>query len=1058
MVRSLIFVFFCSLIFNSVQSQNANEEFGKNKIQYNDDQQEWWIYETTNIIYYWYGKSRKVAEFYITIAENENKKIREIFEFHLKDKIELVIYTDRSDLHQTNLDLDQYLTPINWNEEPKISEQKILLYFDGNHQNALRLLRKGLVRMYFNSIFSGSQLEEVVQKVISYKLPAWFESGLIDYLSDSWGDNDMFQMKGKWKSSGKNKFNRFYQKNNNLAGKSMWNYIVQQYGQQAISNWLYMIRIQKDLNSAARLVFQRNLKDLYDEWLAYYNRELAQINIPEQKFNRLKLRSEENVVDFQSYHKNKYLLSTNQNGKKRVRILDIDQNKLKTIYTSGHRNKITTSENQYPICFQIIAKNQLYIIDISKNRNKITILDSNCKLISKNILPEDILEIYDAEALNDKNIFFTGNNNGFSDVFQYNIKSRSYTKLTDDIFDELKINLNVVDSSIILNSARGEMLNPVKSIDSIIPILPFEIYNLKNRSISKSIPILGNGSKEDFQINKHYSLIKTKQYSNLSHYYKFKDELYYINEPFLTTIAINHQNELIKIYKKYNNKYYYSTTSDLQEYSKILTQFTNSNESSNKADSSIQDKKLISLFFDSEFEDPENADNILQDFQKKASSFQLSDLKNSEQSYQTSGPILKFNPNQSIAYQNRFSMDEWSTTLSNELLFGGLNTFTGNNPVYDVPASGILFKTKVKENFNHYFFDFGLRVPTNFKGSEAFVVFHNLKYRWDHSYAIYRKSIKNAIYPRPNLELQEVNKTFLLNHVTKYALDHYRSFRMNSTIRNDQYFFKATDKITLDTSANHIQSIGSRLEFVYDDALNLSLNIKEGTQCKVFFETNKRFNTNFRNGIYLKPLDGFLFIVGLDLRHHIPILKFSSFSNRFYINSSFGTQRLLNHLGGTENWLLFRKYNYEQPPDLANNYSFSQLVTEVRGHPISSRKGSSAMVYTSELRIPFFHYILHQNWKNSFLRNMQFIPFFDLGLSWQGAIPDFKQIEKFSYSAENPAVKINIVYNRNPFIAGAGLGLRTSIFGYFIRFDYAWPIQELKFRDPISHISLGFDF
>lgn len=91
--------------------------------------------------------------------------------------------------------MDFYFTPENWKEEPRVIDQKILLYFDGNHQNALKLLRKGLMKIYFNSIFSGSQLEEAVQKVISLRLPDWFEKGLTTYLSDHWSEKDILEMK-----------------------------------------------------------------------------------------------------------------------------------------------------------------------------------------------------------------------------------------------------------------------------------------------------------------------------------------------------------------------------------------------------------------------------------------------------------------------------------------------------------------------------------------------------------------------------------------------------------------------------------------------------------------------------------------------------------------------------------------------------------------------------------------------------------------------------------------------------------------------------------------------
>ncbi|NOT37261.1 MAG: hypothetical protein HOP11_07765 [Saprospiraceae bacterium] len=1058
MFRLLLILIIFNVASSFILAQNAREEFGKNKIQYNDDQQDWWIYETSNIIYYWYGKSRKVAEFYVSIGENENKKIREIFEFHLRDKIELVIYSDLSDLYQTNLDLDVYLTPNNWKEEPKIVDQKMLIYFDGNHQNALKLIRKGLIRIYFNSIFSGSQIEEVVQKVISYKLPVWFESGLIEYLSESWTEEDINNLSFYWKKSGKNNFNRIQRNNSLLAGKSMWNYIVKQYGQQAISNWLYMIRIQKDLNSAARLVFQRNLRSLYDEWSEYYEREVNQFNISELKSQKLKLKLEENIIEAEYRDELEgFLLSTNQNGRKRIRFFNPQKKINKVIFKSGHRNKITIPESGYPLVFFIPGIQQYYIVDLVRNRNKIFVYDKDFRFKSSNIFPEDIQEIYDIEGVDEKKIYFTGNTNGLSDLFAYDLISRSYTRITDDIFDDQKFK-RLRSDSIIMNTARGNIDIPVKVLDSIVPIFPFELYSIKDKNIQKSDDLQKIGSIEDFAIRGDEKLLQALNNSKRQYLYQRKSVLYDVSEPYLQKLAFGNENQIIKFYKKPNQKYYFNIVDDNQYKDKYITNEFIDQQQSNHIDS-IQSKLNVSKgYFESSFGDPVNVDAVLQEFIKKSTSYQLSDLKFTEQKYQHTNSAVIFNPNQAIAYRNRFSMDDWSTTLNNDLLFGGLNTFTGNNPIYDVPHTGILFKTKVIENFNNYTIDFGVRIPTDFRGSEAFAVFHNNKFRWDHSFGIYRKSIRKIIPVRLSSEFQQVDKTFLLNHQMRYALDHYRSIRLNSTIRNDYIFLKATERSLLDTNGTHFQSIGSRVEYVFDDALNLSVNLRQGTQSKFFFEFSKRFIGNFSNGINIKQLPGFLFIAGMDIRHHIPIMKLSTFSNRFYLNSSFGTQRLLNHLGGTENWMLFRKFNYESPPDLASNYSYSQQVTEVRGHPISSRKGSSAMVISSEIRIPFFQYILSQNWKNSFIRNMQFIPFLDIGLSWQGALPDFNKIEKYSFYAENPAVKVNIIYNRNPFIAGTGIGLRTSLFGYFIRFDYGWPIQELKLRTPISHISIGFDF
>ncbi len=1048
-------------------AQNAQEVFGKNKVQYNDDLQEWWIYETSNIIYYWYGKSRKVAEFYIRLAESENKKIRDIFEFHLKDKFELVIYSDLTDLYQTNIDLESYLTTENWNEEPRVVGQKVLLYFDGNHQNALKLLRKGLMKIYFNSIFSGSQIEEAVQKVISLKLPDWFEKGLVDYLSESWSEKDLLYMKSILYTS-KNpriNFRRFNSRSTLLAGKSMWNYIVQTYGQQSISNWLYMTRIQKDLNQATKLTFQRTLKNLYADWAAYYQHELSNIQIPELNATKIRLKKEEDIHDvYYSELFKKYIFESNQNGKKRIRLLT-EKGKTKIIYSSGHRNKITIPSMRLPIYGEV--NDRFFVIDERRNRFYLFQYNQNGQLIDKSILPEEIQEVYDLAATTKNELYITANNNGFSDVFRYIPGKRQFQKITDDIYDDLQLQKSKgsVDTGLlILNTARPDLYSKVKDLDSSVPIYPYQLIHLNSNNQSKSNfhHYSQLGSVEDFESHTNFNYTKNRSNAGEFFFITYDTTSLDISEPFLHLVGSNQENRINKIYKKPNHKYYYEINDlpkdDLSMANKPLYNLDSTATIGLVLNDSMtrQDVPLIS--FESKFGDPDNVQSIISEFFKKKIPFKISDLKNNEKEYIPSTPLIRFNSNQAIAYRDRFSMEDWSTTFNNDLLFGGLNTYTGISPTYRLPRPGILFKTKLQETFENYQIEFGLRIPTSFVGSEAFLLYNNYKFRWDHSIGLYRKSDRNSVPFGFNNEYQLVEKTFLINYIAKYAFDHYKSIRINNTIRNDYLFLKASDRTSLDSSGKHIQSIGCRLEYVYDDALNLAINLKEGSQIKLFFETTKRFQTTFRDGLKFNNIPGILLVAGMDARHHFPVLRHSVWSNRLYINSSFGSQRILNQLGGTENWLLFTKFNTDSPSEDQSSYAFSQLVTEVRGNAIGARKGSSALVYSSELRVPFFQYLLTQNWKNSFLRNLQFVGFVDIGLSWNGFIPDASDIVKYQYTAENPSVKLEITYNRDPIIAGTGIGLRSSIFGYFIRFDYAWPIAEFTFGRPIPHISLGLDF
>ena len=46
----------------------------------------------------------------------------------------------------------------------------------------------------------------------------------------------------------------------------------------------------------------------------------------------------------------------------------------------------------------------------------------------------------------------------------------------------------------------------------------------------------------------------------------------------------------------------------------------------------------------------------------------------------------------------------------------------------------------------------------------------------------------------------------------------------------------------------------------------------------------------------------------------------------------------------------------------------------------------------------------------------------------------------------------------NPFIQSYGFGLRSTLFGYYMKLDFAWPIEHYN-RKPVKvHFTLGYDF
>ncbi|MDQ3143114.1 MAG: outer membrane protein assembly factor [Bacteroidota bacterium] len=1069
-IAALCFIFSSDLSIK-VFAQNASETFGKNKIQFTDDQKDWWIYETSNVVYYWYGKSKNVAHYVIKISEAEVQAAQTLFEYHLKDKIEIFVYADPSDLAQSNLELQANAIRNEDDNFPITQNQKILVSFTGRHDDLHKQIKKGITQVFFNSMFSGTSLQEVVQKIISYKLPEWFELGLIEYVSEGWIKNDEYEL-NKHLREQKISFKKFSHRFPKLAGKSFWFFITNTFGEKAISNWLYMTRIHKDLNKASRLVFGLSFTELQKEWGLYFFDPTQETKNQQTLLKKFKLKPGEKIVRVyynESLEKN--IISTNQFGKTRLRTWTPDQKRNPIIFKKGSSSKVFTSSTTYPLYAALPNNHVEFIVYEKRNRIFLEIKNRKENTKKKHIFPEDLIQIYDIVAIDDNNILLSANNNGFSDLFSYQIKSRSFRKLTNDIYDDLQpTRLNTKDLSFIFLSNRPDAKSKEETLDSIVPDKELKLYRFRLDSQQKEITIENmalqtEGKLLDYLIDHNQNIVLLYQQAE-------GNELIYLNDTEYFRLNVSEHsmhivNSFMKdtflVVERRDGKKANVELKTLHQFEKISKEKTESSkpllESSEEYVRDRKDSVKSNLLkFQSKFGQSKNQSQIWKEIYSQEERKETNVYRDITKAPQSTNLILtEFNPVLAIAYRPRYELSNVGFDLNNEILFEGLNTYSGFKPDYDPPRLGILLKGNIKEVFEDYYLEAAIRVPTNFIGSEAFVSFKNLKNRWDHTYSIYRKSDKTIISSSRGNEVKLAINTILFNHITRYAIDHFQSFRLNSTIRNDHQFFLATEKSLLDSSGISYQRLGTRLEYIFDNALDISINIKNGWQLKSFFETSKGFQYSNQTGNSIKALPGLLFITGIDARYHIPVLRRSVFSNRFYWASSFGNERIQYHLGGTENWLL-PKYSNEIPISSPKTITYQSLATEVRGHAYGSRKGGSVVSFSSEIRVPILQYILTQTWRNSFLRNLQIVGFYDYGFAWDGFAPNLDKAQTVNIHVENPAVKVDLVYERKAAISGSGVGLRSSIFGYFLRVDYAWKIDKQGWHDPIYHLSLGLDF
>ncbi len=424
--------------------------------------------------------------------------------------------------------------------------------------------------------------------------------------------------------------------------------------------------------------------------------------------------------------------------------------------------------------------------------------------------------------------------------------------------------------------------------------------------------------------------------------------------------------------------------------------------------------------------------------------------------------VHRFVGSKALSHRLRFKSNTITVQMDNSLLFGGLDLYTGN-PYNHQPLS-IFLKSSIQDVFEDYELEGGLRLPISFDGVEYFVTFKDLKKRLDKSYTYYRETSTNTFdVPGFFLTYKSKTTTNLVQTDLKYAMDIYGSLRARVYVRGDKFEYKATDRPSLEVPSYNAQRIGLRLEYVFDNTIDIDDNLKHGTRLKIYTEALKRMELDVDDGFNLNFNGGFIFMTGADIRHYQRLGKHTVLAARVSGATSFGSEKMIFFLGGADNEM-FPSLNENIPlPEAGGDFAYQTIATPLRGFRTNIRNGNSYVLGNLELRLPIFKYLYKRPIKSSLIRHFQIVGFFDVGTAWQGVSP-FSDDNPLNTSVFAPppeapqVITATVNYYRDPIVAGFGAGVRTKIFGYFIRVDYGKGIETKIIQPGVWHISIGTDF
>lgn len=1144
-------------------------QFGKNRVQHHQDFDEWSQYESDNFITYWYGESRNIGQATVMIAEKEFGEVQDLLEHRINQKIQIIVYTDLTDLKQSNIGSDEVFS--NTAGQTKIVENKVFVYFNGDHESLRRQIREGIAEVYLDDMLFGSNLQEIVQNAVAMNLPEWFKRGLVGYAGEGWSPELDNQLRDAMLSKDFENFEMLAEENPKLAGHSLWYFIGENFGPTTVSNLLYLTRINRSVESGFLYVLGSPYEIITNSWTMYFrNRymiEDGQRGAPTGKDLELKNKRKLPVSQLKlSPDGTKAVYSTNEIGRFRVFLQDVRTGEREVIFKEGFRNAFQATDYTYPLLAW--SPNNAEVMIAYEHRDIIHLLtyDINTHKTETQVMAPDYQRLHSIDYVNPFTLTMSATVKGASDVFLYFTKTRQSERITNDFYDDLDAAYAVIGGKkgILFASNRSDSMLQTLRLDSILPLGNFDIffYDLDTRDkeliqvtrtfyANERSPIALDSTRFAYLSDRSGLFNREVGYfENYIHHYeklvRLKDGSEYIFhiDSVMTGIDTT-QIDSVSIHPAYKKR---AITSPQSNYRRSIIEQTASTRSGNMAemlyhdgqfkvfvlpvtinetsailntayrqesmlnlkqqmpkeepvpipDTRIQEQSptppmpaeelpvekqdtgkidIDNYSFQSEFDDEdepptmikrENNDRPAETPQQPSPITRIEDQPQPSARKTPAGAlqtltapgVYRFRPGKIIPYRTQFRTNFVTTQLDNSLLFEGMESFTSNPGNFGYPPPGILLKANFKDLFEDYEFEGGVRVPTTFNGTEYFLTFNNKKKRLDKRFSVYRRNLRYAEESNSFVPMRREVNTLLGQFGVRYPLDIFRSLRATATIRRDRVIQLATERVALEEPTIREQRASIRAEYVFDNTLDVATNIKNGTRYKFYAEAVKRFNVDVSTGAKLELNDGFMTVLGFDARHYQRLDKHSILAVRLAGATSFGSEKMLYYLGGVDNWL-FPSFNNDIPTPEGGNFAYQLPASSLRGFRFNIRNGNSYALLNSELRVPVFKYFSRRI-RSAFFRNFQVVGFFDMGTAWQGLNP-FSNDNPLNTSyypsgVTNPPVEVKVNYFRDPIVIGYGLGVRTILFGYFLRLDYAWGIETRQVQDPRLFISMGFDF
>ena len=1106
-------------------AQVSTVTFGKNRVQHKKFI--WKFYQSPNFNTYTSQGGVELGKFAAQVAEEELPSIENFTEYSLQRRANIVVYNNYNDYKSSNIGLG-----MDWQNSggsTKLVNNKIVTYFDGNHEHLKKSIREGIAKVLTDNLLFGDDIGEFASNQALLDLPKWLVDGYVAYAAEPWSVEKDDALKSAILGGGYNSFYQFAFDKPLLAGNAFWYYFGEKYRKENITYMLYLARIYKNLNSASLRICKAKFKDVLTDFMRFeQDRYIKDIrgrrNAPKGLLNITEDISKNDYFKFQANptaKSNNYAVVEFKKGIYNVKYFENFYN-ARTLLTLGVRTYAGDINPNYPIMAWDGKGSRLLVLYWKDGKINMFVYDAVAHYKRYKQTIEGIDQILDASFMLDANtLVMSAVKNGHSDIFTYNIEANKLSQITNDVYDDLEPSFVAFPNrvGIIYSSNRPNPEAP--NSDTVLPSRNhFNIFMVDgiNTGPIKQIAQLTNikfgNAHSPMQYNTNHFTFVSDENGIKNRWAGFfatgrngLDTLYYVgdeilhnpsNKEFDSTLVAWRKNEpdSVSYFQVFKDSTYTFPITNYQS-SLLETRIAGNNGQVSEVRQEGDFKFLYKLKVDSIALKKRNISARPTDFMKKNM-----DAKRAAEGkaifYKSNKPIIdsvKQKPTaifqsefadekpDSIAaaslmktavktstlsksklfdYRMKFNSDYILAGFTNNVLINRYQPYAGGSGPIQLNNGNDLnfsFRVGTSDLFEDVKFVGGFRFGTNLKDKDVFFSFQNYRKRLDWGFTYYRSNVSNFYNSSYNNEL--FTNLFQANVI--YPLNEVKSLRATLAYRTDRGVLKSYDNNAglpdpnalgyRDTLSKYILS---RFEYVHDNTINPTQNIWQGLRFKIYLDANLPAMATSGGAGHVT------FNFGTDIRKYVKIYRNFIWAGRAAADFSWGNQKLIYYLGGVDGWI-GPKFN-NNPPAPDQNYAFQTLALNMRGYNQNVANGNNAVVLNSEFRLPVFSTLINRPINNAFIRNFQLIQFIDLGTAWNGKFNGIKrpgqyiqQLDPSGIPTGNVAVRID-AGGLGPFAGGYGFGMRSTLLGYFMKLDAAWPMKGVFVGKPVWYFSLGFDF